>query len=360
MNLNTAQRGLSSLENGTWFKLICGASYHDTPSIRNPCEVYTIAGVDCIDVAADESIIRAAREGIQSGVTRALSYEKPLLMISINDDSDPHFRKAVFEVKDCISGCPRPCQKVCPADAIDLTGAITDRCYGCGRCIPACPINIVHAEEYVHALPYVKTLLSGGIDCLEIHTGKGHLEQFEVTWKGIEDAVVDNLKMVAVSFPDLGTDEEMESALRHMWNVISKSKRFLEGGLALVWQTDGRPMSGDISRGTAIKSVKLAKRVIRLLKGGSIPGHVQLAGGTNASTVARMRAAGLLRSSAGEHGMQSSMHTASGIAVGGYARKIVKEKLGNKFDTVLSEPELEEAVKVASELVLGLKSRCEE
>eukprot|EP00178_Gracilaria_changii_P026530 TRINITY_DN816_c0_g1_i1.p1 TRINITY_DN816_c0_g1~~TRINITY_DN816_c0_g1_i1.p1 ORF type:complete len:397 (-),score=33.42 TRINITY_DN816_c0_g1_i1:1734-2924(-) len=358
MKLSATQRGLTSLDNGTWFKLICGASYHDVPSIRNICEVYTIAGVDCIDVAADDGIIRAAKEGILSGLARGFNEadEGPLLMISINDDSDPHFRKAMFNAKDCLTGCPRPCEKVCPADAIDLTGVLGDRCYGCGRCIPVCPIDIVNAAEYVHALPHVRTLLSSGIDCIEIHTGKGHLEQFAVTWNGIEDAVVRNLKVVAVSFPDLGTDEEMGNALHEMWTLISRSTRFRDAGLRLIWQTDGRPMSGDIGDGTATKSVALARRVIRLLERNSIPGHVQLAGGTNASTVSRMRDAGLLRRSKRIHETQSPGHTASGIAVGGYARKIVKEKLGDKFDALLSDEELRGAVEIASRLVVSLKS----
>ncbi|MFM8307321.1 MAG: 4Fe-4S ferredoxin, partial [Microcystis aeruginosa] len=39
-----------SLVAGHWFKLICGASYQDLPTIRNLALTYTIAGADCIDV----------------------------------------------------------------------------------------------------------------------------------------------------------------------------------------------------------------------------------------------------------------------------------------------------------------------
>lgn len=322
--LNVAStRGLGSLEKGSWFKLICGASSQDASSIRNLCEVYTLAGVDCIDVAADESIIRAARKGIDAGVARGLheTDEGPLLMVSINDDSDPHFRKALFEVKYCLKDCKRPCEMVCPAEAIDLTGVIADRCYGCGRCIPVCPIGIVNAIEYVHDTSHVKSMLCQGVDCLEIHTGKGHLSQFTRLWRSIEDADVNKLKIVAVSFPDLGADDDMAQALREMWQVISGSGRFLKSGLTLIWQTDGRPMSGDIGRGTAVHSVRLASKVLRLLDREGLPGHVQLAGGTNFATARQMREAGLLRKT-GAQIDKGRLMTASGIAVGGYARKV--------------------------------------
>ncbi|MFM7716604.1 MAG: 4Fe-4S ferredoxin, partial [Microcystis sp.] len=55
-----------SLVAGHWFKLICGASYQDLPTIRNLALTYTIAGADCIDVAADRAVIVAAREGIET------------------------------------------------------------------------------------------------------------------------------------------------------------------------------------------------------------------------------------------------------------------------------------------------------
>eukprot|EP00737_Agarophyton_chilense_P004945 gb/GEZJ01006745.1/.p1 GENE.gb/GEZJ01006745.1/~~gb/GEZJ01006745.1/.p1 ORF type:complete len:100 (-),score=12.23 gb/GEZJ01006745.1/:218-517(-) len=79
---------------------------------------------------------------------------------------------------------------------------------------------------------------------------------------------------------------------------------------SMIWQTDGRPMSGDIGGVAAISSVKLAQRE-------NIPGHVQLAGGTNASTVARMRKAELLRLSNEDQTIKIPLPAASGIAVGG-------------------------------------------
>lgn len=303
--------GVPSLHNGTWFKLICGASFHDAPSIRNLCEIYTAAGVDCIDVAASRAVLHAARQGISAGLARKQDANAPLLMVSINDDTDVHFRKALFEANQCPTDCTRPCETVCPADAIDLTGVIVDRCYGCGRCMPICPIGIIESVDYVHETSHVRSVLEE-VDCLEIHTGPGHLYQFERLWGQIGD-VARNLAVVAVSFPNLGTDDEMGTALEFMWRVMNKGGDMKAEN---IWQTDGRPMSGDIGRGTAYKAVSLAKRVTSILKKRGIPGHIQLAGGTNNATAGLMKNAGLIQMT------EEAEATASGIAVGGYARKV--------------------------------------
>jgi len=44
-----------------WIKLICGASNEDIVAIEDLCAIYTAAGVDYIDVAAEESIVYAAK-----------------------------------------------------------------------------------------------------------------------------------------------------------------------------------------------------------------------------------------------------------------------------------------------------------
>lgn len=49
--------------------------------------------VDCIDCAADASVVSAVNEGIQAA-TAILPLRRPWVMISVNDDEDLHFRKA--------------------------------------------------------------------------------------------------------------------------------------------------------------------------------------------------------------------------------------------------------------------------
>jgi len=61
---DAAERALSQ---GRWVKLICGASNQDLPAIADLCAVYAMAGVHCVDVAADPAVVHAARERVGPG-----------------------------------------------------------------------------------------------------------------------------------------------------------------------------------------------------------------------------------------------------------------------------------------------------
>ena len=152
-----------------WVKLICGASNEDIVAIEDLCAIYSAAGVDYIDVAADQSIVEAARNGIKWA--KEVCGASPGLMISISDGKDIHFRKAKFDPLKCPSNCPRPCEKICPTFAIDYSGVKESKCYGCGRCINSCPLNLISEYEYKlsnndlqHTLQTIKP------DAVEIHT----------------------------------------------------------------------------------------------------------------------------------------------------------------------------------------------
>jgi len=301
------------LRAGTWTKLICGASLEDLPQVRMLSEVYTLAAVDCIDCAADPAVVRAVLAGVAAAndVRRdaGLSLRKPYVMVSVNDDEDPHFRKAAFNPQLCPLDCPRPCERICPTRAISPGGVTNDLCYGCGRCIPACPLKLIAANTYVRSPAAVLQLLRDlPVDAVEIHTRYKRREPFAKLWSVLESWAVQDLKLIAVSFPD-GAD--VEDHLQFMHATVRRS--FAKD---LVWQTDGRPMSGDVGRGAAYPSVKFAKKILQLLARENLSGFVQLAGGTNNATVEIM---------AREH----VLGAAAGVAFGGYARKIVSDASNN-------------------------------
>ncbi len=199
-NFSVGGHPLQSLEKGQWVKLICGASYQDLGAIRNLALVYTLAGVDCIDLAADPAVFQVAQEGIKAALALNLDLSNgtqgsepttsPWLMVSLNDGEDPHFRKAQFDPHLCPTDCPRPCAQVCPAWAIppiangqnsqNTEGVQEEKCYGCGRCIPICPQAIIktysHQARVASLLPWLK---SGEIAALEIHTQVGHRPNFK-------------------------------------------------------------------------------------------------------------------------------------------------------------------------------------
>ena len=76
-----------------------------------------------IDVAANQSIVQAARSGIKWA--KEVYGASPGLMISISDGKDIHFRKAKFDPLKCPSNCSRPCEKICPTSAINYSGAVS-------------------------------------------------------------------------------------------------------------------------------------------------------------------------------------------------------------------------------------------
>jgi Fe-S-cluster-containing hydrogenase component 2 len=352
---------LRSLREGNWFKLICGASFQHLPAVRHLTLAYTLAGADCIDVAADPAVISAALEAVE--VANQLGEEarargfgfshRPLLMVSLNDGEDPHFRKAEFDPTLCPADCPRPCETICPAQAIvfqtknnittgeqgsnfkagvisdsphhqsqidsentnaweshpkslrsaswgedkplqpaanskspksieDFSGVIDRRCYGCGRCLPICPSQIIYTRSYVFAPEAIANLiLPYGVDALEIHTKVGHFIDFQRLWTAIAPWA-NRLKLLAISCPD---DDGLIDYLWALHDLIWPLP------CLLVWQTDGRPMSGDIGIGATRAAVKLSQKVLAA----GLPGYVQLAGGTNAHTVMKLKAAGLLK-----------------------------------------------------------------
>ncbi|HAZ46647.1 MAG TPA: 4Fe-4S ferredoxin [Cyanobacteria bacterium UBA11369] len=303
---------LHSLREGHWFKLICGASFQHLPAVRNLTLAYTLAGADCIDVAADPAAIAAAQAALQ--VAGELASEAkprgygfkglPWLMVSLNDGEDPHFRKAEFNPTQCPPDCTRPCEKICPADAIRLTprysnafhlpdnnfGVIDSRCYGCGRCIPVCPYDLIYTRSYVSTPDAIaRQVLPTGIDAVEIHTSVGRKADFERLWGAIAPNL-HHLKLIAVSCPD---SEGLIEYLRSLYEIMEPLP------IPLVWQTDGRPMSGDIGAGTTHAAIKLGQKVLSA----GLPGYVQLAGGTNSHTVIKLKAVGLLNPSLGNRSL---------------------------------------------------------
>ncbi|HBE31807.1 MAG TPA: 4Fe-4S ferredoxin [Cyanobacteria bacterium UBA11368] len=292
---------LHSLREGHWFKLICGASFQHLPAVRNLTLAYTLAGADCIDVAADPAVIAAAQAGLQVAGELASEAQKrgyacqglPWLMVSLNDGEDPHFRKAEFNPTQCPPDCTRPCEKICPADAIafhlpgdNFSGVIDSRCYGCGRCIPVCPYDLIYTRSYVSTPDAIaRQVIPAGIDAVEIHTQVGRKADFERLWGAIAPHL-HRLKLIAVSCPD---GDGLIEYLRSLYEIMEPLP------IPLVWQTDGRPMSGDIGAGTTHAAIKLGQKVLSA----GLPGYVQLAGGTNSHTVIKLKAVGLLNPSLG-------------------------------------------------------------
>jgi len=325
-----------ALQQGNWFKLICGASYQHLPRIRNLALVYTLAGADCIDMAADPAVIRAARSGMEAAQkisSPSMLKELPWLMVSCNDGEDSHFRKARLEPKDCLVNCDRPCEKICPTQAIDFSNSVpisADLCYGCGRCLPICPVQIIQTQEQSYSLAQLALdPVADLIDAVEIHTQNNRLNEFQIIWQTLEP-LLPKLKLISVSFPD---SEDLPAYLNGLLEIMQPRPQYL------IWQTDGRPMSGDIGRGTSRAALQLGQKVIDFQLA---DGYIQLAGGTNDYTITKAKSLEL---------------AIAGIAFGSYARQLVAEVLDLANDHLEDSPKLLwQAVDLAQKLIEPLKT----
>lgn len=332
-------------------KLICGASYHFTPAIRDLALIYTLAGVDCIDVAADPAIVAAARAGVDQAIALAPSLQRaisrPWLMVSLNDGEDPHFRKAQFDPHRCPADCPRPCETVCPALAIPASpptptaGVETDLCYGCGRCLPICPYGYITAQAQPVATATLAAQILPLVDALEIHTQVDRTAAFNRLVQAVTPWW-SHLQAISISCSHAPAVVEY---LQTLYPLVQPH------GRTLIWQTDGRPMSGDLGRGATRAAITYARQVLAA----SLPGHVQLAGGTNHHTAPRLQELGLVSPAPGP--------TVAGIAYGSYARKLVLPWImpasttedSSGPDLAQQPHELQAAVTAAQGLVATLK-----
>ncbi|MEM9566988.1 MAG: LdpA C-terminal domain-containing domain [Cyanobacteria bacterium P01_E01_bin.34] len=281
-------------------------------------------------MAADAAVVRAAQMGVAAAIEQYPQAKAPWLMASFNDGEDPHFRKALALTNICPADCPQPCIASCPPTAISGTSTgisiHTDLCFGCGRCEPLCPAQVIRTDNYqVSAASQMPDLLDAGIDAIEIHTRIGRSLEFEQLWNQLQPWT-SHLKLVSISFND---GDGLKRYLHRLVDLMQPMPA------SLVWQVDGRPMSGDIGDGTTRATLHLAEKVLSF----ALPGFVQLAGGTNQATMPKARGLGI---------------SVSGAAFGSFARKLVAQA-AEAAELDRHSPMFVEAISRARQLVTQVK-----
>jgi hypothetical protein len=194
------------------------------------------------------------------------------------------------------------------------------------------------------------------VDAIEIHTQLGHEDYFRDLFSSIGRSVFENVKILAVSFPNM--KNQTLGYLNKLQNIIESHESWKNFEGLQIWQADGRPMSGDIGKGTARESVELAKRILYETNGLTDNGidfksrrhFVQLAGGTNNYSIEVVQEEQL-----------TNVVGFGGFAFGGYARKFIGQCL-NELEKSENGAKIEEfpsefnyCFKIASNLVRKIK-----
>lgn len=283
------------LETKKCFKLICGAGKEDCEEVKRLVYLYAIAGCRFFDLSASIEVINSAKEALSTACV-----SDAFLCVSFGIKNDPHTNKACIDYNKCIN-CGS-CEGVCSEGAIHYAKIKKDKCIGCGKCWKVCPksaISYISEEKNIkEILPVIKSM---GVDCLEFHIIGQDRKGILSKWKYLCENF-DGYLSVCVSRGKFGDDDLIE-CLNEMKKYCSEEK--------FIIQADGYPMSGgNDDYKTTLQAVATAE-VIQNYK---IPAYILLSGGTNSKTAELARLCGV---------------NYNGIAVGSYARKIVREYINS-------------------------------
>ena len=261
---------LDALTQRRFFKLIGGGSLTEADKIASLAKAYALGGADCIDIAPDLAVIEAVDAALKT-----IPGPRPVLMISLPLDPDPHFRKIELAEPDCIR-CGL-CLPECPTEAITLPQALSISqalCYGCGRCAPVCPTDALSLLPFQVDSRIEAALNHPTVQALEIHShycDPGMLSTFFDRWQALLQD-----KLIALCFrPETIPVAQLVDFCR---TAQAKSP------LPILLQIDGAPMSGtedpEASRPALEAAVWMAKQLAA--HGESFP--ITISGGINTHT----------------------------------------------------------------------------
>lgn len=304
------------LETGHCFKLVCGAGNEDVEDIKRLVYVYAIAGCRFFDLSANEEVINAALEALE--LAKA---EDAYLCVSVGIKNDPHVNKAVIDYDKCVN-CGA-CEAACPQGAIHYAKVKKVKCIGCGRCWRVCSrAAISYVSEEKDLKEVLPLIISKNIDCIEFHAMGLDENEIYTKWKYITDNF-DGMLSICTSRGKL-SDEELVNRVKSM---IKDREPY-----SVIIQADGFPMSGGDDD---YKSTLQAVATAEIVQNEKLPVYLMLSGGTNGKTTELAKMCGI---------------SYNGVAVGSYARKIVKRYV-ERSDFWSNPRVVEDALEIAKPLV---------
>lgn len=240
--MNPKERVHEALAERQYFKLICGASFFDAEKVNALVQVYAHAEADCIDIACEPPILNAVQDALNS---LPQEVKPPMIMVSLDVDGDPHFRKVQVRRTACVD-C-EACLPACPVEALRMDEShrfqiIEARCYGCSRCIPLCPTEALSFKP-VSQLPEVlhEVLSHALVEAVELHTHQLESASLERLFEAIGDTFTN--KWISLCFRPLEHDKlTVHAYLTHFDALCQQVKPY-----GVMLQIDGIPMQSDES-----------------------------------------------------------------------------------------------------------------
>lgn len=298
------------------FKLVCGAGNEDVEDVKRLVYVYAIAGCRFFDLSADENIIKAAKEALELA-----KVEDAYLCVSVGIKNDPHVNKAVINYDRCVN-CGA-CEVVCQQGAIHYAKVKKSKCIGCGRCWKVCSrAAISYVSEEKDLKEVIPNIVKNGIDCIEFHVMGIDENEINTKWKYI-NGNFDGILSICTSRGKLSD----EGLVKRIETMIKDRKPY-----TTIIQADGFPMSGGEDD---YKSTLQAVATAEIVQNEKLPVYIMLSGGTNSKTAELAKMCGI---------------SYDGIAIGSYARKIIKRFI-DRSDFWSNSRVIEEALEIAKPLV---------
>lgn len=310
------------LENKKCLKLICGAGNENIKEIEKLVYVYAMSGFNFFDICAKKDVLIAAENGLKRADSKAN------ICVSIGLKDDVHVSKAVINYQKCLN-CNN-CLSVCPQNAIyieDNKYNVDDKkCIGCFKCFDVCNNSAIIAEHKYKA-PYTMLLplISEKLDCVEFHCTSDKEDEIIDNWYKIK-SLYNGLLSICLDRSKLG-DDNLINMLKEM---LKKSEPY-----SVILQVDGKPMSGgEDNYNSTLQTVAFAK----LINDAKLPVYILLSGGTNSKSTKLAKECDV---------------NVNGVAIGSYARKIVKDYIKDD-DFFENELLQKKAIAVAKELAQDL------
>lgn len=308
------------LEGKNAFKLICGAGNQNLDEIEKLVAIYSKSGCHFFDLSPDEEVLKAAQKGLDFSVPKG-EQKNYHFCISLGTKGDQHIKKAKINMMNCRQ-CAK-CYQSCPQGAINPYFMINEKkCIGCSKCAQICEHKAVeiYSKNQPSNLPFI--LSQPLVNCIELHASDTDEQEVDQIWEYLNNKF-NGMLSICLGREKLSNEQ-----------ILNRIKRLIKdrAPYTTIIQADGSPMSGgEDNYKTTLQAVAMAD----IIQKANLPVYMLLSGGTNSKTTELAKLCEV---------------DFNGIAVGSYARKIVKEYI--KRDDFFENKEIfNEAVKIAQRLI---------